>query len=34
VGRTVVQGEVTQSQLERLIENERHLQSPLVCPAA
>jgi protein-disulfide isomerase len=33
VGRTVVQGEITQSQLERLIENERHLQSPLVCPA-
>lgn len=33
VGRTVVQGEITQSQLERLIENEMHLQLPLVCPA-
>ena len=31
VGRTIVQGEITQSQLERLIENERHLQSPKVC---
>lgn len=31
VGRTMVQGEITQSQLERLIENERHLQSPKVC---
>ena len=30
VGRTMVQGEITQSQLERLIENERHLQSPKV----
>jgi hypothetical protein len=27
VGRTIVQGEITPSQLERLIENERHLQS-------
>ena len=31
VGRTMVQGEITQSQLDRLIENERHLQSPKVC---
>ena len=31
VGRTIVQGEITRSQLERLIENERHLQSPKVC---
>jgi protein-disulfide isomerase len=31
VGRTIAQGEITQSQLERLIENERHLQSPRVC---
>ena len=32
VGRTIVQGEITQSQLARLIENEI-LQPPLVCPA-
>jgi protein-disulfide isomerase len=31
VGRTMVQGEITQSQLERLIENERRRQSPKVC---
>jgi protein-disulfide isomerase len=31
VGRTIVRGEITQSQLERLIENERHLRSPKVC---
>jgi len=31
VGRTIVQGEITRSQLERLIENERHLQTPRVC---
>src|SRR5450759_1702720 len=31
VGRTIVQGEIMRSQLERLIENERHLQSPKVC---
>ena len=30
VGRSIVQGEITQSQLERLVENERHLQSPKV----
>jgi protein-disulfide isomerase len=31
VGRTIVQGEITRSQLDRLIENERHLQLPKVC---
>jgi protein-disulfide isomerase len=31
VGHTVVQGEITRSQLERLIDNELHLQSPKVC---
>ena len=31
VGRTMVQGEITQSQFERLIENERRRQSPKVC---
>ena len=31
VGRTIVQGEITRRQLDRLIENERHLQSPKVC---
>ena len=31
VGRTIVQGEITRRQLDRLIENERQLQSPKVC---
>jgi protein-disulfide isomerase len=31
VGRTIVQGEITQGQLERLIENETHMQSSRVC---
>ena len=31
VGRTIVQGEITRSQLDRLIEDERHLQLPKVC---
>ena len=31
VGRTIVQGEITRSQLERLIDDEMHLQSPRVC---
>lgn len=31
VGHTIVQGEITRSQLERLIENEGHLQPPKVC---
>jgi protein-disulfide isomerase len=34
VGRTIVQGEITQRQLGRLIENEKHLQSPTVCQAS
>jgi protein-disulfide isomerase len=31
VERTIVQGEITRSQLDRLIENERHLQLPKAC---
>jgi predicted DsbA family dithiol-disulfide isomerase len=31
VGRTIVQGEITRNQLERLINNETHLKSPKVC---
>jgi protein-disulfide isomerase len=31
VGRTIVQGEITRSQLDHLIENERHLQLSKVC---
>jgi protein-disulfide isomerase len=31
VGRTIVQGEITRSQLERLIENEGQLRLPKVC---
>jgi protein-disulfide isomerase len=31
VGRTIIQGEITRSQLERLIENEMHMQSSKVC---
>jgi protein-disulfide isomerase len=31
VGRTIVQGEITQSQLERLIENETQLRPPKAC---
>jgi protein-disulfide isomerase len=31
VGRTIVQGEITPRQLERLIKNERHQQSSKVC---
>ena len=31
VGRTIVQGEITRKQLERLIDNETHLNSPKVC---
>lgn len=31
VGRTIVQGDITRNQLERLIDNETHLKSPKVC---
>lgn len=34
VGRTIVQGEITRSQLERLIELERHMQSPFLLVGA
>ena len=31
VGRTIVQGEIPRNQLDRLIEDERHVQLPKVC---